>query len=434
MKPLCTFNLVRSFAIDWMHCVCLGVVKYIMMVQLSEGNKDKDFYIGSSKACLSHRPLSIKPPDIVGRLPRLLDDLKHWKGTEFKNWLLHYSLAVLFPVLNPLYLFHWTLLVGGIGILCSDSIVNDNLSSADSLLQGFVLLMGILYAPTKCTMNVHLLQHLAYYVSRRGLIWAYSCFAFEGMNAFIKPLVHGTHHVMEQIGCAIGLCFGLSNFTKDVLGNANVPKDSKCLMRSLTGYSKSNYKTSSRIAGGYLCRKHSNIDSKILTLVKVHVITNRWPRDYEVEAYLRFESDEGQKFYSSLAKTWKTNSTVIEYTENCSVCYGRVKLFLKLNSKAICVGDKLEEGFDNVRFNKRDCDATLHSLSVSDDDQNRISAILQRYHDKPLVNHHVYVKPLALGAGPVIISVKQIRRKCVFIDISTDAWIISHFPNITEHN
>lgn len=208
---------------------------------------------------------------------------------------------------------------------------------------------------------------------------------------------------MEQIGCAIGLCFGLSNFTKDVLANANV---SKRLIRSLAGYSRSNYKTSSRIEGGYLCGKHSNVDSNILTLVKVHVITNRWLKDYEVEAYRRFESDEGQKFYSSLAKIWKTNSTVIEYTENFAVCYGRVKLFLKLNSKGICVCNKLEETFDNVRFNKRDCDATLRSLSVSDDDRNRLSAVLQRYHHKRLVNHHVYVKPRF--GGPVIISVEQI--------------------------
>ena len=34
------FDLIRSFAIDWMHCVCLGVVKYIMQLQLSEGNRD----------------------------------------------------------------------------------------------------------------------------------------------------------------------------------------------------------------------------------------------------------------------------------------------------------------------------------------------------------------------------------------------------------
>ena len=173
-KLLHPFDLVRSFAIDWMHCVYLGVVKYIMTLQLSEGNKDKDFYIGSTKTCLSHKLLSIKPSDIVGRLPRSLDHLKHWKATEFKNWLLHYSVAVLCPALNPLYLFHQTLLVGGIGIRCSDSIVNNNLSSANNMLQDFVFLMGIMYPLTKCTMNVHLLQHLAYYVSRRGLIWAVS--------------------------------------------------------------------------------------------------------------------------------------------------------------------------------------------------------------------------------------------------------------------
>ena len=137
----------------------------------------------------------------------------------------------------------------------------------------------------------------------------------------------------------------LTLVTKDVLAYANVPKDSKRLIRSLTSYSKSNYKTSSRIAGGYLCGKHSNIDANSLTLLKVHVITNIWPKDYQVEAYRQFESDEGQKFYSSLAKTWKTNSTVMEYTGNCSVCYGRVKLFLKLNTKAICICEKTGGNF-----------------------------------------------------------------------------------------
>lgn len=37
------FDLVRSFAIDWMHSICLEVVKYIMHLQTSDGNKDKSF-------------------------------------------------------------------------------------------------------------------------------------------------------------------------------------------------------------------------------------------------------------------------------------------------------------------------------------------------------------------------------------------------------
>ena len=191
------FDLVHSFAINWMHSVCLGVVKYIMHQQMSAGNKGKVFYIGTKTSSMSRKLLLIKPPAIVGRLPRSLEDLKHWKATELKNWLLHYSLPVFCKILNPLYIFHWSLLVGAIGILCSDSISSPDLEQADGMLQDFVLLMAILYAPTQCTMNVHLLQHLAYYVLRRGPLWAYSCFAFESMNAFIKPLVHRTHHAME---------------------------------------------------------------------------------------------------------------------------------------------------------------------------------------------------------------------------------------------
>ena len=336
------FDLVRSFAIDWMHSVCLGVVKYIMNLQMSDGNKGQVFYTGTKTSSMSRKLLLIKPPDIVGRLPRSLEDLKHWKATELKNWPLHYSLPVFCKILNPLYIFHWSLLVGAIGILCSDSISSADLEQADVMLQDFVLLMGILYAPTRCTMNVHLLQHLAYYVSCRGPLWAYSCFAFESMNAFIKPLVHGTHHAMEQIGCAIGLCFGLSNFTKEVLQDNGIPKDSKMLLRSLTGCSKSSHKVSAKIQGGYLSGKERrNIDSNIQTFVRVFVMANKLPTDYELEPFRRFESDDGQKFYSLGTKTRKTDSTVIEYTDrNNTLCYGRVTLFLKIADFGLCVNWK----------------------------------------------------------------------------------------------
>ena len=428
------FDLVNSFAIDWMHSVCLGVVKYVMQLQLSDGNKDKDFYVGMSKARMTQQLLSIRPPDIVDRLPRSVDDLKHWKATELKNWLLHYSVAVLQKNLNPVYLFHWSLLVGGIGILSSDSISNDDLRNADQMLQDFVLLMGILYGPTKCTMNVHLLQHFAYYVSRRGPIWTYSCFAFEGMNAFLKPLVHGTHHAMEQIGCAVGLCFGLSHLTKQILAKTAVPKETKRLLRSLTGCSKRIYKTSCKVKGGYLrgSIKNNVVDVNILTFVRIFVIANKWPKVYQLETFCRFESDSGQKYYSSQAKTWKTNSTIIEYIDKDSVCYGRVKLFLKIKNRGICVCDKLTQSSYDFKFNVRDFDRSLWSLSFSDSDLNRIVDVLQRYHGKPLAKHHVYVKPSY--EGPISICVEQIRRKCVFIDIFEDSWMISRFPNITEHS
>ena len=57
-KLLYPFDLIRSFAIDWMHSVCLGVVKYIMQLQMSDRNRDKPFYPGAKKASMSHQLLS----------------------------------------------------------------------------------------------------------------------------------------------------------------------------------------------------------------------------------------------------------------------------------------------------------------------------------------------------------------------------------------
>lgn len=286
-------------------------------------------------------------------------------------------------------------------------------------------------------MNVHLLQHLAYYVSRRGPLWAYSCFAFESMNAFIKPLVHGTHQAMEQIGCAIGLCFGLSNFTKKILQHNDIPRDSNMLLQSLTGYSKSSNKVSAKVHGGYLSGKERRklIDNNILTLVRIFVMANKLPAYYELEPYCRFESDDGQKFFSLGTKTRKTDSTVIEYFDrNNTLCYGRVTHFLKIQDFGLCVVNELEENSEPLLFfNERDCIETLQSLT--DDKQNKdiVRDILRKYRNRCLLKHHVHIKPRSGRA--FVISVQQIRRKCVFIDIlPNNALMISRFPNVNEHN
>lgn len=256
------------------------------------------------------------------------------------------------------------------------------------------------------------------------------------MNAFIKPLVHGTHHAMEQIGCAIGLCFGLSNFTKEILQDNDISKDSKMLLRSLTGYFKSSHKVSAKIQGGYLSGKERrNIDSNIKTLVRVFVMANKLPSDYELEPYRRFESDDGQKFYSLGTKTRKTDSTVIEYTDrNNALCYGRVTLFLKIHDSGLCVGNELEENSDPLPFfNEQECTEILQSLANNKQNKDIVRDVLRKYRNKCLVKHHVHIKP---GSGrPFVISVEQIRRKCVFIDIlPNNAWMISRFPNVNEHN
>jgi len=177
---------------------------------------------------------------------------------------------------------------------------NPDLKEAGSMLQDFVVLVGILCVPMQSTMNIHLLQHLAHYVSHRGRLWTYSCFAFESMNAFIKLFEHGPHHAMELIGCALGLRFGLSYFTKKKTQNTDIPRDSEIVLRSLTGYSKSCNKMSAKVNRGQLSRKEVRMSTAIYRPWRwqTMVMANKSPADYEHEPYCRFDSNDGQKFNS----------------------------------------------------------------------------------------------------------------------------------------
>ena len=71
-----------SFAIDWMHCVSLGCVKYVMTLLMQD--KGRSYFVGAASTMhiLSVRLLAIKTPDIVGRYPRALTEFSHWKATE----------------------------------------------------------------------------------------------------------------------------------------------------------------------------------------------------------------------------------------------------------------------------------------------------------------------------------------------------------------
>jgi len=438
----CRFDLVRSFAIDWMHCVALGVVKYLMNLMTSNKCKGCHFYIGSKLSTLTSRLVSIRPPENIGRLPRTLVELRHWKATELKNWLLHYSVPVFQSMLNPICFLHWCLLSGGIGILCSDSISPNSISEAEQMLRDFIVLMAALYGPTKCTMNVHLLNHLAYYVTRRGPLWAYSCFAFESLNAFIKSMVHGTHHAMEQIACALGLSYGILGFIQRASMDVVVPKQALILLRKLNGQYKRSGK-SIHIEGGYflgsnMIESHAiTIDNNLKTDVRVFLTLNNGPTKYVLQAFARFEYINGQKFTSMIyGHTKKTDSTVIEFiNRQGNICFGRIKLFLKAGNKGICVChllNKIEPNSNPFTICSEKCIQYIHGIEMPENDKEVCYSIIQKYNGKNIVNHQICVAPLL---GKIyLVYVNQIIRKCVFIDFSSDYWIISRFPNIIEHN
>lgn len=71
-----TFDIIRGTAIDYMHCVCEGVVEQLLNSWFSQDKKDTLFFIGD----VDKEFLCIQPISEITRTPRSIVDKKDWKG------------------------------------------------------------------------------------------------------------------------------------------------------------------------------------------------------------------------------------------------------------------------------------------------------------------------------------------------------------------
>lgn len=155
------FDIVWGFVPDYMHAVLLGVIRQLTERLLN--SSDQPYYIGdpSSMRVLESRIKDIKPPHRITRLPRSLAESKYWKASEWRAWLLFYSLPVLDGVLQTRYVKHLSLLVSAIFLLLKENVTFQDVNKADDLLFQFVVRFQLLYGEASMTFNVHLLTHLA---------------------------------------------------------------------------------------------------------------------------------------------------------------------------------------------------------------------------------------------------------------------------------
>ena len=148
LSTLPTFDLVRGTMIDYMHAVCArksGVVCLLLNLWFSSKNSSKPWYLGKFRRSIDSSLLKIKPPNVVSRVPRSLEERDQWKASEFRNWLLFYSIPLLQGILLPLYFNHYLLLVSAMYTLLQASISPEELLTAEALLYVFVQKMGVLY-------------------------------------------------------------------------------------------------------------------------------------------------------------------------------------------------------------------------------------------------------------------------------------------------
>ena len=206
LQCLSYYNLVEGTCIDYMHGILLGVTKLLMSLWFLPEHSSKAFSLVPFVGQIDKRLKNIKPPNNITRLPRSIKDhLKYWKASEFRSWLLYYSLPLLKEIQTEDYFQHYLLLVNAIFILLQDSIMPVDIDRSEKMLKHFNYLFAALYEDRYMTCNLHQLLHLPEMVWQMGPLWAYSCFPFENANGNILKFFNGTQNVDFQIVETISL-------------------------------------------------------------------------------------------------------------------------------------------------------------------------------------------------------------------------------------
>jgi len=197
-------DIINSFPLDYMHLVCLGVMKKLIFLWL--GN-------------LKHAPLSVRLQSKnvttisnhllllksfitydFSRVPRSLLEVARWKATEFRLFLLYTGPVVLKSILTDECYSHFICLHVSFRILLDPYVKNDELINfCDRVLTYFVKKFGKLYGNQFISHNVHGLLHVVDDFKKYGALDKCSCFPFENYLKNLKKMVRKSEKPLEQV-------------------------------------------------------------------------------------------------------------------------------------------------------------------------------------------------------------------------------------------
>ena len=195
-------DICRGTAIDYMHCICLNVVRQLASLWFDAAHSSEIWSCCASLSKVDSRMESIqpRPPSTITRVTRSVSKKKFWKASEYRAWLFFYSIPVLYNILPDAYYQHYILLCEAkIYILCSSSISPEALNKSTKLLQHFYFKFSTLYSKRYLSCNMHQLLHLVDSVNELGPLFTTSCFDHEDTNGVLAKMIHSHARTDTQI-------------------------------------------------------------------------------------------------------------------------------------------------------------------------------------------------------------------------------------------
>ncbi|XP_039313198.1 uncharacterized protein LOC113002646 isoform X1 [Solenopsis invicta] len=201
LKQIPNFGLVSSVVIDYMHLICLGIMKKLILLWIKGPRTVKlsqQLLNQISGALLNLQSCVLN--DFVRR-PQSLKDVKLWKATEFRQFLLYTGPVVLQDILRKDVYINFITLHIAVTILASPNLSkdNNNITWAQMLIEYFLKCFKKIYGVKFMSHNFHILLHICSDVRKYGPIDEFSAFRFENYMSNIKKMIRRNEKPLQQL-------------------------------------------------------------------------------------------------------------------------------------------------------------------------------------------------------------------------------------------
>jgi len=198
LATLPMFDVVKTFSLDYMHLVCLGTVRKLLLLWIKGPIEIRypSWKIEEMSKALEGFKTHI--PCEFARKPRTLLEVSRWKATEFRLFLLYIGIIVTKPILkNEQWKHFFGLSIAMIILLSPDYAKYINLSRI--LLDNFVKNFEKIYGRHLISHNIHGLTHISEDYERFGPLDSCSAFPFENYMCSLKKMLRKPNKPLEQV-------------------------------------------------------------------------------------------------------------------------------------------------------------------------------------------------------------------------------------------
>ena len=196
-------GFVSTFVLDYMHLVCIGVMKRWLGRLKNSRKLEKKCHVSSHILAIINEHIKqisrMIPSEFSRKLSGGLDSLAHWKATELRIFLLYVGPIVLKNNLPKRQYTNFLYLCAAMRLLLTPG-QNENLENIRLLLKTFIETAKTIFGKSFISYNVHAVLHLPDDYYNFGPLDNVSCFTFENyLGTVIKNRLTGRNKVLEQV-------------------------------------------------------------------------------------------------------------------------------------------------------------------------------------------------------------------------------------------